>query len=85
MQMEPHMEAAVIAVVRRMILAGMEKHPPTSGVPAAVLSATLSWGIFGAAREWVRMPERCSSECMADHIMSLVAPIFSAAYQAVPA
>jgi AcrR family transcriptional regulator len=85
MQMEPHMEAAVIAVVRRMLLAGMEKHPPTNGVPAAVLSATLSWGIFGAAKEWVRMPERCSSEAMADKIMHLVAPIFSSAYQPVSA
>jgi AcrR family transcriptional regulator len=28
LQMEPHVEAAVISVVRRMILEGVEKHPP---------------------------------------------------------
>jgi AcrR family transcriptional regulator len=82
-QMEPHLEAAVIAVVRRMILAGMVQHPPTNGLPAAVLSATLSWAIFGAAKEWVRTPERCTSEAMADDIMRLLAPMFSAAYEEV--
>jgi AcrR family transcriptional regulator len=83
MQMEPHLEAAVINVVRRMILAGLEKHPPANGVPAPILAATLSWGIFGAAKEWVRTPGRCSSEEMVDHTLGLLAPVFSAAYVAV--
>src|ERR1700678_2017248 len=31
LQMEPHTEAAVIAVVRRMLLNGMKQHPPAEG------------------------------------------------------
>ena len=82
MQMEPHMEAAVIAVVRRMLLEGIEKHPPESGISAATLAATLSWAIYGAAKEWVRAPERCASEVMADQILGLLAPVFQAAQPA---
>jgi len=79
-QMEPHMESAVIAVVRRMILDGVERHPPGNGVPAGMLAATLSWAIFGAAKEWARTPERCSSDAVADQVMGLLSPMFSAAY-----
>ena len=84
-QLEPHMEAAVISVVRRMLSHGIEKHPPSNGVPASILAATLSWAIFGAAKEWVRTPERCSSEAMADQVMGLLAPVFSATYQTASA
>ena len=79
------MEAAVISVVRRMLSHGIEKHPPSNGVPASILAATLSWAIFGAAKEWVRTPERCSSEAMADQVMGLLAPVFSATYQTASA
>jgi len=83
-QMQPHLEAAVIAVVRRMILDGAEKHPPADGVSPGMLAATLSWAIFGATKEWVRTPNRCPSEEMVETVMRLVSPMFSAAY-AVPA
>ncbi len=79
MQMEPHLEAAVIAVIRRMLSEGIERHPPENGVSAPILAATLSWAIFGAAKEWVRTPDRTSSDSIADQIMALVAPIFLAA------
>jgi AcrR family transcriptional regulator len=82
LQMEPHMEAAVIAVVRRMILDGVEKHPPPDGVSPAMLAATLSWAIYGAAKEWVRTPGRRSSEEIVGTVMQLVVPMFGAAYVA---
>ena len=79
LQMEPHLEAAVISVVRRMLSEGIERHPPSNGVSASILAATLSWAIFGAAKEWVRTPNRTSSEAIADQIMALVGPVFVAA------
>jgi len=84
MQMEPHLEAAVIKVVRRMILDGLEKHPPANRAPAPILAATLSWAIFGAAKEWVRTPGRCTSEDMVDHTLGMLAPVFNAAYEHTP-
>jgi AcrR family transcriptional regulator len=76
----PHMEAAVIAVVRGMLLRGFELHPPAEGVSAEMLAATLSWAIYGAAKEWVRTPGRCSSEEVVEQVMGLVQPMFGAAF-----
>jgi AcrR family transcriptional regulator len=80
LQLEPHMEAAVIAVVRGMLLQGMKDHPPTTGVSVEMLVATLSWGIYGAAKEWVKTPGRCPSEVVVEQVMGLVGPVFAAGY-----
>jgi AcrR family transcriptional regulator len=74
-QMEPHMESAVVAVVRRMLLAGLQKHPSAGGVSPEMQAATASWAIYGAAKEWVRTPDRVPSEQMAETVLNLVAPI----------
>jgi len=51
-QMEPHMESAVVAVVRRMLLNGLKQRRPESGVSPEMVAATASWAIYGAAKEW---------------------------------
>lgn len=84
LQLEPHLEAAVIAVVRRMILHGFELHPPADSVAPPMLAATLSWGIYGAAKEWLKTPEHCPSESVVDQVMALVGPIFTAGYAESP-
>jgi AcrR family transcriptional regulator len=73
-QMEPHMEAAVVAVVRRMILGGLQQHP-TSGVSPQIQASTVSWAIYGAAKEWVRTPRRVPSEAIAETVLRLITPI----------
>lgn len=79
LQLEPHMEAAVIAVVKRMILDGLHSHPPASDVSPEMLAATLSWAMYGAAKEWVRTPERPPSEQIAGTVMRLLEPVFASA------
>jgi AcrR family transcriptional regulator len=81
LQMEPHMESAVIAVVRRMILDGLKKHPPADGISPAMLAATLSWAIYGAAKEWVRTSDKRPSEEIVETVMNLVEPVFGAAHK----
>jgi AcrR family transcriptional regulator len=76
----PHLEAAVIAVVRNMLLKGFTLHPPAAGVSPEMLAATLSWAIYGAAKEWLRTPGRAPSDAVVDQVMRLVQPIFTAAY-----
>jgi AcrR family transcriptional regulator len=78
-QMEPHLESAVIGVVRRMILEGLKQHPAARGVSPEMMATTVSWAIYGAAKEWVRTPNRCRSEQIVETVVTLVAPIFSAA------
>jgi AcrR family transcriptional regulator len=78
-QMEPHLESAVIGVVRRMILEGLKQHSAARGVSPEMIATTVSWAIYGAAKEWVRTPNRCRSEEIVETVVTLVAPIFSAA------
>jgi AcrR family transcriptional regulator len=75
-QMEPHLESAVVAVVRQMILEGLKLHPSQRSVSPEMVASTASWAIFGAAREWLRTPDRCSSDEIAGTVEKLVTPIF---------
>jgi AcrR family transcriptional regulator len=81
-QMEPHLEAAVVAVVRHMILDGLKQNPPHREGSLEMIAATASWAIYGAAKEWAKMPDRVPSEEIADTIMTLVLPIFGMEYSA---
>jgi AcrR family transcriptional regulator len=83
-QLEPHLESSVIAVVRQMILEGLAKHPPENGVSPEMMATTLSWAMYGAAKEWVRMPNRCRSEEIVDTVMMMVAPIMGATHSSAP-
>jgi AcrR family transcriptional regulator len=75
-ELEPHMETAIIGVVRRTLLEGLQRHPREDAIAPEMVAATASWAIYGAAKEWVRTPDRCSSEEIAKTVMTLVAPIF---------
>jgi AcrR family transcriptional regulator len=74
-QMEPHMESAIIAVVRRMILDGLEKHPSGRKVSPQMIATTVSWAIYGAAKEWAQTPNRRPSCEIVDTIVLLIHPI----------
>jgi hypothetical protein len=41
-----------------------------------MVAATASWAMYGAVKEWVKTPDRCPSEEIAQTVMTLVAPIF---------
>jgi len=77
--MPPHMESAILAVVRGMLLDGIRNHPTATPTPPAaspeLLASTASWAIYGAAREWVRTPDHAPSEAIAATIQRLIAPI----------
>jgi AcrR family transcriptional regulator len=74
-QIEPHMESAIIAVVRRLLMEGLAKHPPQNGISAEMVAATASWAIYGAAKEWAHTADRCPPDRLADTVLTLVSPI----------
>ena len=78
------MESAIIAVVRRTILEGLKQHPPEGAISPEMIATTVSWAIYGAAKEWVRTPNRCPSEEIVDTVNMLVAPVFSAMFAEPP-
>jgi AcrR family transcriptional regulator len=77
-QFEPHMESAVIAVVRRTILEGARKHAAGNGIPPVMIAATASWAIYGAAKEWIQDPNRRPAEEIVNMVAELVSPIMNA-------
>jgi AcrR family transcriptional regulator len=81
-QLEPHLESAIIAVVRGMVLQGLERHAPGPAASPEMVATTVSWAIYGGAKEWLRTPNRPASEQAASTVMMLVTPIFSAAVPA---
>ena len=74
-QMNKHLEAAVGAVLRSMILGGLRNHPPETAIPMELIAATVSAAIYGAAREWVRTPNRMPVEQAVRSIFALVVPM----------
>ncbi|WP_353065978.1 TetR/AcrR family transcriptional regulator [Tunturibacter psychrotolerans] len=78
-QLEPHMESAIIAVVRRMLLEGLEKHPTNEPISPQMIATTASWAIYGAAREWAQTPNRPLSTDIVDTIVTLVSPVLALA------
>jgi AcrR family transcriptional regulator len=78
-QLDPHMERAIIAVVRGMLLDGLKRHVPERAAAPETIAAAASWAIYGAAKEWVRTPGGCASGEIADTVTLLVAPILGLA------
>src|SRR3982074_2221018 len=74
-QSQPHMEAAIVAVVRRILVDGLKLHAPKSAVSPEMIAAAASWAIYGAAKEWAQTPDRRSSEEIAGIVSTLVTPI----------
>lgn len=81
----PHMEAAVIAVVRKMLMDGLNRHPQEhraaleQGIPPAIIVGTAAWAIYGAAKEWIRNPKRRAVEVVVEDVVRLVGPMLGVA------
>ncbi|WP_433971626.1 TetR/AcrR family transcriptional regulator [Tunturiibacter lichenicola] len=78
-QMEPHMESAVIAVVRRMLLEGLEHHPSSAPVSPQMIATTASWAMYGAAKQWAQTPNRPPSHEIVDTVVTLISPLLALA------
>ena len=74
-----HLETAIVAVMRGMILEGLRTHRGRQRVSPGLLASTVAWAIFGAAKEWLRTPNRVPVDRIATTIEAMVNPIFSSA------
>jgi len=75
-QLEPHMESAIIAVVRRLLLDGLQRHPRQDGISSEMVAAAASWAIYGAVKEWAQTAGHGRPEDIVEHVATLVSPIF---------
>jgi AcrR family transcriptional regulator len=74
-----HLETAIVAVMRGMILEGLKSHHGRHRVSPELLASTAAWAIFGAAKEWLRTPNRVPVDRIATTIEVMITAIFSAA------
>jgi AcrR family transcriptional regulator len=74
---EKPLETAMVAVLRGMLLDGLQQQPPVQGLPVELIAATMAWAIYGAAREWVRTPSRMPPQDAAAAINRLLAPVMA--------
>ncbi len=82
--LDPHLELAVSTVVKNLILDGLRGRTANQAVPLEMAAATLSWAIYGGAREWLESAEPAPSEAAAATILVLVSPILSVLAQERP-
>lgn len=74
-RVEPHMEAAVLGVLRTAFLAALKEHPRQDGVAQEMAASAAAWALYGAAREWVQSADRAPSQEIVPAIVGLVAPV----------
>jgi AcrR family transcriptional regulator len=75
---QPHMETALIAVLRQMLLEGLKIPPPVGQPSPEIVAATASSAIFGAAKEWASTRNRKPVEQIVEMVDGLVSPLLSA-------
>jgi hypothetical protein len=73
--MDPHVESAITGVVRQMILRGLKKHPWIGAISEEIVAATVSWALYGAAKEWLRTPNRVPADAIANDVTHIVFPL----------
>lgn len=76
-RLEPQMEIAIITVVREMILDGLKAHAALGPAPVEMMAGTISWAIYGGAREWMQSPHRGPAEDATETVMHLIGPMLS--------
>ncbi len=76
-QVAQHLELAMVGIVRRMILDGVHRHPPKSGLAPEMLAAAVAGAMYGAARQWVRMKDRVGAEQAAQGVTEMLTPMMA--------
>jgi AcrR family transcriptional regulator len=86
-QLEMHVQMAVIATIRALIVEGAKKHHAAGAVSKersaaedrtmALIATAAAWAICGAVNEWAQSPHRCPADEVAEAIEHIVSPMFS--------
>lgn len=72
--LDPYLETAVIAVVNQMSVEGLGQGPEwRDPLSLEMIATTVSWALYGAAREWVFTADRVPVEIIADSIVTRLA------------
>jgi AcrR family transcriptional regulator len=76
---DPHLENALIEVIRWVVLEGIAAHLPLNGTPAGMVASAAAWGIYGVAKEWRFSSAQRSPQKTAEIIARMVSPMLEPA------
>jgi len=68
----PLMDAAVTAAIRYTLMQGVSRNALTFNVPPKIAATSVSWAIYGAAKEWFDTPERPSAEEIVPSLVRMI-------------
>ncbi len=78
--LDPHLQAATVGVVRRMLLEGLEQRENWGTTVSKEMAAgSTAWALYGAVQDWFRSPNRVPAEKIADHIYVFLLPLLNPA------
>jgi AcrR family transcriptional regulator len=76
--LDPHLQAAIVSVVRKMIRDGLERMQGwDSGASRDMAATSTAWALYGAVREWFSRTERPPAEQIVDQIYSFLLPLLT--------
>ena len=76
-QVAQHLELAMVGIVRRMIGDGLKRHSKSAAMAPEMMAATLAGAIHGAAKQWMRTPDRPDAVAAATSVTQLLAPMMA--------
>jgi AcrR family transcriptional regulator len=79
---EPLMDAAIVAAIRRLLMAGLERSERPSALPLEIAAAAASWAICGGVKQWFSTPDRRPPITFVPQLLDLVLPMLDAAFRA---
>jgi AcrR family transcriptional regulator len=76
--LDPHLQAAIVSVVRKMLRDGLERMQGwDSGVSRDMAATSTAWALYGAVREWFSRSDRPPAEQIVDRIYNFLLPLLS--------